>query len=63
MYATFFRSFYLVFAGLFVLLLTGAAAAAVNAARLGQPLTTITGVALAVVCGVLVQRAIAFRRE
>ena len=63
MYATFFRSFYLVFAGLFVLLLTGAAAAAVNAARLGQPLTTITGVVLAAVCGVLVQRAIAFLRE
>lgn len=63
MYATFFRSFYIIFAGLFFLLLAGAAAAAVNAARLGQPLTTITGVALTTLCGLLVQRAIAFLRE
>ena len=62
-YVTFFRSFYLIFAGLFTILLLAAGIVALNAVRLGQPPTTIAAIVLAAMSGALVQRAVTFMRE
>jgi hypothetical protein len=62
-YVTFFRSFYIVFAALFSLLFVGAGALALNAALLGESLTTGSAVALAALCGLLIDRAVRYMRE
>jgi hypothetical protein len=62
MHAMFFRSFYLIFAGLFVQLFVACSVAVLGAASAGDPLSTIAAVGLATVCAVLVKRAVSYWR-
>jgi len=63
MYAAFFRSFYLIFAGLFSMLFFGAAAIVFSAARLGDPPSAIVGVCVAALCAMLIGRALRYMGE
>lgn len=63
MYAQFFRSFYLVFAGLYVWLMVGAVLATAIAAVRGEPATVATGSVLTALCALLVTRSARYMRE
>lgn len=63
MYAQLFRSFYLVFAGLFAWLMVGAVLAAAIATVRGEPATVATASVLTAMCAVLVTRAARYMRE
>jgi hypothetical protein len=63
MYALFFRSFYLVIAGMFGLLFFACVAVVLAAARAGDTPSTIVGVGVATLCAMLVKRAVRYMRE
>lgn len=58
MHTLFFRSFYLIFSGLFATLFVAALAMTITAARRGDPPSTIASVAVAVACAALVVRSL-----
>jgi hypothetical protein len=63
MQSQFFRSFYLVFAGLFVQLLLGAVIVTATAAYAGNTLITTTAACMTALCALLIQRAVQFMRD
>lgn len=63
MHAMFFRSFYLIFLGLFAWLLVGVVSVTLLAAHSGSSMSTIVGVLLCALCGGLMQRAVRYMRE
>lgn len=62
MYTTFFRSFYLVFAAMFVMLFLATAIVVVRTVQVGEYAATILGVGVAALCAMLVERAIRYMR-
>ena len=62
-HATFFRSFYLIFSALFGMLFFAAAAIVLTAARHGDYPSTIVGVGVTTLCGMLISRALNYMRE
>ena len=62
-YATFFRSFYLFFAGLFSLRFFASSAIVLSAARLGDPPSATVGVGVATLCAMLIGRALRYMGE
>jgi hypothetical protein len=63
MYTAFFRTFYLIFAALFVMLFLATAAIVVRAAQFGDYPSTIVGVGVAALCAMLINRAVGYMRE
>ena len=63
MHSTFFRSFYIVFSALFAMLFFAAAAIVLAAARDGDYPSTIVGVGVTTLCGMLISRALNYMRE
>ena len=63
MFGTFYRSFYIVFTGMFAMLSLSAGGVTLNAAHAGDPASTIVGVGITAVCGRLALRSLAYMRE
>lgn len=63
MFTAFFRTFYLVFAGLFVMLFITTLAIVLRAAQQGDPVSTIAAVGVGALCYLLITRAINYMRE
>ena len=63
MFGTFYRSFYLIFIGLFTMLFLSAGGVTLNAALLGNPSSTIVGAGMAALCWGLIVRALDYLRE
>ena len=63
MYSTFFRTFYLVFAGMFFMLFFAAGAIVLVAAGHGDYPSTIVGVGVAALCVDLILRATDYMRD
>jgi hypothetical protein len=62
MYTTFFRSFYLVFAAMFVMLFLATAVVVVRTVQVGEYRATILGIGVAALCAMLVEKAIRYMR-
>jgi len=62
MYTTFFRSFYLVFIGLFVMLFFGTAVIVVRAAQFGDYRATILGIGVGALIAMLIEKAARYMR-
>ena len=62
MYALFFRSFYIVFVAMYSMLFFASAVIVLSAASTGDPPSTIVGVGVATLCGMLIGRAVKYMR-
>lgn len=62
-YTLFFRSFYMLFIGLFVMMLLAVSLVTYSVAAIGDPAATTAGLTLVTCCLALIDRAVAFMRE
>lgn len=63
MYTSLFRSFYLVFSGLFTILFVATAAIMIRAAQQGDGPSTVAATVIAGLCLILITRALDYMRE